>query len=94
MRGETQPETRTGPDRTGSDLERRFPIALALFGLLGVLIWFTIGEGAIQVFGKPVEIRLVAVLVVGSFALRTVLARQADKVRHGGEETSSTPRDL
>jgi hypothetical protein len=89
MRGETQPGT-----RTGSDLDRRFPIALALFGLLGVLVWFTIGEGAIQVFGKPIEIRLVAVLVVGSFALRTVLARQADKIRHGGEETSSTPRDL
>ena len=72
----------------GSELDRKYWPALALLGLLGVLVWFTIGEGAIQVFGRPVELRLVALLVVGSFALRTVLARQADRIRHGGNDGS------
>jgi len=77
------------PHSTGSDLERKYWMALALFAVLGVLIWFTIGEDAILVMGKPVEIRWVALLVVGSFALRTVLARQADRIRHGGDDGQS-----
>ena len=83
-----------GLQASGSDLERKYWLALLLFGLLGVLVWFTIGEGAVQVFGRPVEIRLVALLVIGSFALRTVLARQADRVRHGGHESECPPKDL
>jgi len=79
--------------RTGSDLEKRYPVAMALYVLLGLLVWFTVGEGAVPVFGRPVEIRLVALLVIGSFALRTVVARKADRIRHGGDESSSTSRD-
>jgi hypothetical protein len=108
MREESQPQTRSGSiravsdragsdqassDRPGSDLERRYPVALALFLVLGVLVWFTMGEGAVSVFGRPVEIRLVALLVIGSFALRTVLARQADRIRHGGND-GDRPRDV
>ena len=75
-----------GLQRSGSDLEHKFWPALVLFAALGLLVWFTIGRDAVMVFGKPVEIRLVALLVIGSFALRTVLARQADRIRHGGDE--------
>jgi hypothetical protein len=89
----TEPQPRGGVARASSDLEKRYPVALVLFGLLGVLVWFTIGEGAVIVFGRPVEIRLVALLVIGSFALRTVLAKQADRIRHGGEDDSK-PQDL
>ena len=78
-----------GLQRGGWDLERKYWLALALFAGLGLLAWFTIGEGAVMVFGKPVEIRLVALLVIASFALRTVLARQADRIRHGGEKGGS-----
>ncbi|HEY1987372.1 MAG TPA: hypothetical protein VGG85_18295 [Terracidiphilus sp.] len=77
---EEQPGT-----RTGSDLERRYPVALLLYGVLGVLAWFTLGEGKVIVFGKPVELRLIPILILATFALRTVLVRQADKIRHGGE---------
>jgi hypothetical protein len=83
-----------GLQRTGSDLDRKYWPALLLFGLLGLLVWFTIGEGAIHVFGRPVELRLVALFVIGSFALRTVLARQADRIRHGGDANGSAPKDL
>jgi hypothetical protein len=81
--------------RTGSELERRYPVALALYLALGVLIWFTVGEGAVVVYGKPVEIRVVALLIVGSFALRTFVARHADRIRHGGDEGGdSAPKGL
>jgi hypothetical protein len=71
--------------RAGLDLRRRYPVALLLYGVLAVLAWFTVGEGTVVVFGKAVELRLIPVLILATFALRTVLVRQADKIRHGGE---------
>jgi hypothetical protein len=75
-----------GPHRTGSDLDRKFWVALALFGVLAALVWFTVGEGKVLVLGRPVEIRLVPLVVIGAMALRTVLARQAEKIRRTRNE--------
>jgi hypothetical protein len=81
----------------GSDLDRKYWVAMALFVVLAVLVWFTIGEGKVLVFGRPVEMRLVPLVVIGGLALRTVLARQAEKIRRGRDESdeggSQTPRD-
>ena len=71
--------------RAASELKKRYPVALALYAVLGVLVWFTMGEGTIIVFGRPVEMRVVPILILATFAFRTVMARQADKMRHGGE---------
>ncbi len=65
----------------GGDLDRKLWIALALFGILALLAWFTIGDGTFDVDGRPVEIRLVPLVVMGGLALKTVLARQAEKIR-------------
>jgi hypothetical protein len=77
------------------NLEKRFKIALALYGLLALLVWFTIGEGKVLVFGKLVDMRLVPLIVIGGMVLRTLLARQAEKIRRSGIEAeegeSSTP---
>jgi hypothetical protein len=90
MRAELQPGT-----RTGSELERRYPVALGLYAGLGLLVWFTVGAGSVLVFHKPVEIRLIALLIIGSFALRTVLAMQAEKIRRRGDEGGgSASRDV
>ena len=59
-----------------------------MFVVLAVLVWFTIGEGTVLVFGRPVELRLVPLIVIGGLALRTVLARQAEKIRRAGEKNS------
>ena len=67
--------------RTGSELERRYPIALLLYAVLAVLVWFTVGGGTIIVFGRPVEMRWIPILILGTFAFRTMLVRQADKIR-------------
>ena len=69
----------------GRDLERKYWIALLAYGVLAVLCWFTVGEGTIVVFGKPVELRLIPILILATFALRTVLVHQADRIRRDGE---------
>jgi hypothetical protein len=75
--------------RTGNDLEKRFPIALVIYGILALLVWFTMDAGKVMVMGRPVELRLVPLVVIGGMALRTVLARQADRIRRdGGKEGS------
>ena len=80
---------RLGLESSGSDLNRKFWIALALYGVLGLLVWFTMGEGKVLVMGRPVEMRLVPLVILGGLALRTVLARQAERIRRGGDESGS-----
>jgi hypothetical protein len=63
------------------DLDRKFWAALAMFAVLAVLVWLTIGDGSVLVFGKPVELKLIPLIVIGGMALRTVLARKAEKIR-------------
>jgi hypothetical protein len=67
--------------RTGSELERRYPVALALYVMLGVLAWFTMGADTVVVFGRPVELRVIPILILGTFAFRTVVALKADRIR-------------
>ncbi len=67
-------------------LDQKFWIALGLYSVLGLGVWFTLGEGTTFVFGRPVEIRLIPLLVLGTFVFRTVMAREADKIRRRTSE--------
>jgi hypothetical protein len=71
---------------SGKDLDRKFWAAMAMFAVLALLAWFTMGDGFVLVHGRPVELRLVPLMVIGGLALRTVLARQAEKIRRSGEK--------
>ena len=75
------------PDRMpGLNRDRKFWVAMGAYGILAVLIWFTLGEGTIFAFGRQVEIRLIPLFVIGTFVLRTLVAREADKIRRRGED--------
>ncbi len=65
----------------GADLDRKYWVALVLYGILAALVWFTMDAGKVLVFNKPVELRLIPLLVIGALVLRTVLARHAEKIR-------------
>jgi hypothetical protein len=71
------------------DLDRKFWVALAMFAVLAVLVWLTMGDGSVLVFGKPVELKLIPLIVIGGMALRTVLARKAEKIRRDAEKGNS-----
>ena len=71
--------------RSVDAVDRKFWVALALFAFLAALVWFTMGEGTVLVFGRPVEMRLIPLVVIGALALRTVLARQAEKIRKNSQ---------
>ena len=102
-----QPGERKGRKSTDLDLDRKFWIALGLYGILAGLAWFTLGEDKVLVpwfdlsdwkivaVSRPVQMRLIPLIVLGGFALRTVLARQAEKIRSGGDKGGgSAPKGL
>ncbi len=55
-----------------------------MFAVLAALAWLTMGDGSVLVFGRTVELRLVPLIIIGGLALRTVLARHAEKIRRAG----------
>jgi hypothetical protein len=68
--------------------DRKFWMAMAAYGILAVLIWFTVGEGTILAFGKRVEIRWIPLAIIGTFVFRTYIVREAEKLRRRSEEES------
>jgi hypothetical protein len=85
--------TRVGSDREllreGADLDKKYPVALALYAILAALAWLTIGAEKILIDGRFIEIRLLPLIIIGGLVLRTVLARHADRIRRAGEKGSS-----
>ncbi|HEU5457591.1 MAG TPA: hypothetical protein VFU68_03140 [Terracidiphilus sp.] len=75
---------------SNSGLERKFRIALVLYAVLAVLAWFTMGADKVPVMGRPVEMRWLPELVLGALVLRTVVARQAERIRRGGQRDGSS----
>ncbi|MGA2834789.1 MAG: hypothetical protein ABSE55_17125 [Terracidiphilus sp.] len=84
-----QPGKRESLKSAGVDLDRKYWVALGLYGVLAVLAWFTMDAGKVMVWGKPVELRLLPLIVIGGMVLRTVLARHAEKIRRSGNGDGS-----
>ena len=87
-RFDRDPAKEMGADRakrSGSELEKKYPIALAMYAVLALLVWFTVGEGNVMVAGRPVQVRLIPIVILGLFAFRTYVAMQADRIRRGKE---------
>jgi len=69
-----------------SNIDRKFWIALLLYAVLGAVAWFTMDEGKVLVAGRFVQMRWIPLVVLGGFALRTVLARSAERIRSEGQK--------
>jgi hypothetical protein len=89
MAEDSHPGERKGSAGANPDLEKRFPIAMLLYVALALVVWFTMDAGKVMVFGRPVELRLLPLIILGGLALRTVLARQAERIRRSGDEGRS-----
>jgi hypothetical protein len=70
----------------GPELERKYWIALGLYAVLAVLAWWTIGDGTVAVFGRQIGVRWIPVFILGTFAFKTYVAMQADRVRRGSSK--------
>jgi hypothetical protein len=92
MREEPSAQVDAGSGRefskSGSDLARKYRVALALYGILAALSWFTL-DGKIPVGGRLVELRLVPLVIIGGLALRTMVAMKAEKIRRQDGETAA-----
>jgi hypothetical protein len=83
-----QPGECKGLKSAGSDLDRKYWIAIGLYGVLAGLAWFTLGDGKFLVGSKLVELRLIPLVVLGGMVLKTVLTRHAERIRSGREKSS------
>ena len=77
---------------TGSQLDRKYWVALALYAGLALLVWFTMDAGKVPIFGRPVDLRLVPLVILGGLAAKTVVARHAERIRRGAEEQGNGVR--
>jgi hypothetical protein len=60
---------------------RRFYVALIMYAVLAVLVWTTLSYTPIRIEGREIDFRVIPSLILGLFALRTVLFRQAERIR-------------
>jgi hypothetical protein len=91
----SEKDERSGSTRTGlgaklgaepgAEIERKARIAFGLYLVLGVVAWFTL-DGTVLVYGRPIELRLVPLIVLGGLAARTLLAVKAEKIRRASSQ--------
>ena len=65
---------------------KRFYVALAIYVVLGLLIWVTMDDVPLPVGGGHVGIRSLTLIVLAMFAVRTVLHWRADQIRGEQDE--------
>jgi uncharacterized membrane protein len=65
---------------------KRFYVALAIYAVLGILIWVMMEDVPLPVGSGHVGIRSLTLIVLAVFALRTVLHFRADQIRDEQDE--------
>ncbi len=65
---------------------KRFYVALAIYAVLGLLVWVTMEDVPLPVGSGHVGIRSLTLIVLAVFAARTVLHFRAEKIRDEQDE--------
>jgi len=63
---------------------KKFWIALLIYVLLGLLIWTTLDDIPISIGGGRISIRVLALVIIAFFAVKTVLHWKAERIRDDG----------
>ena len=72
--------------------KKKFVLAAAAYAALGLLIWQTLSNEPIRAFGLDFSLRSATLMIVGVFALRTLLyfwrvrIEEADEKRQGAAQ--------
>jgi len=69
---------------------KRFYMALAIYAVLGLLIWITMVDVPIPVGNGHIGIRSVTLLVLALFVVRTLLHWRAEQIRGGQDDEVSS----
>ena len=79
------------------DKRKRFYVALALYAVLGVAIWFTVDNDPIMVRSHDhadwlarITFRQATLVILGLFVMRTVLHMYAERAREERESKESS----
>jgi len=65
---------------------KRFYIALAVYAILGCLAWMTMSSAPLPAGNYRLSMRLLTVMILAFFALRTLLQWKAERIREQDEE--------
>ena len=65
---------------------KRFYVALAIYAVLGLLIWATMEDVPLPVGNGQIGIRSLTLIVLALFAVRTVLHFRAERIREEQDE--------
>ena len=65
---------------------KRFYVALAIYAVLGLLIWATMEDVPLPVGNGHLGIRCLTLIVLAVFAVRTVLHFRAEQIRDEQDE--------
>ena len=65
---------------------KRFYVALAIYAVLAVLLWVTMEDVPLPVGNGRIGIRSLTLMVLGLFAVRTVLHWRAEQIRGEQDE--------
>jgi len=68
---------------------KRFYVAMAIYAVLGLLIWTLMVDVPLPVGSGHIGIRSLTLMVLAFFALRTLLHWRADEIRSEEEEVST-----
>jgi hypothetical protein len=71
----------------GRSLEKKYRVALILYAGLAILSWFTL-DARIPIGGRLVKMKFIPLIIIGGFALRTMVAMRAEKIRREKDETA------
>jgi hypothetical protein len=69
------------------EIARRFQVSMVAFAVLVAMVWLLMQPMRILISGRAVDIRWLPTLVLGMFAFRTYIHRQAERIR--AEDESS-----